>query len=287
MTFWEHFTELTQRLKLIIKSLLIATILFILVPVRINPGFNLVTNPLGSITTVTGWLLEQILVTEKPPKLQLIAFTISDALVIYFIAAFFFAILATSPITAYEVYKFMDPALYSHERSAIYPFIASFAGLFWVGVLFGFFYLTPLIFLTMIPFFNIVGAAPIITVREFYQVVLVTTFAAGLVFTFPSIFVLLVRFGLISTRVVSKNRLYVYVGLFIATAIVTPDGGPVADLLLFVPAVILVEVGLLFGRYYERKRMKAQDASAKICKFCGRSIGKDEFFCPNCGRAQE
>jgi sec-independent protein translocase protein TatC len=285
--FWEHFLELTQRLKVILKSVFIAFILFILVPVRINPNFNLFTNPLGSITTVTGWLLEQIYTIEKPAQLTLIANNLSDALVIYFLAAFLFAVLATSPITAYEIYKYVDPALYPHERRAIYPFVISFTGLFWVGVLFGFFFLTPLIFLSLMGFFPILGFKAIITGREFYQVVLVTTFASGVVFTFPSIFVLLVRVGLISTRAIRKNRLYFYSGLFIITAIVTPDGGPVADLLLFVPALALVEAGLLLGRYYERKKMKEQGVQERLCRYCKKPIDQSEVFCPHCGRAQE
>lgn len=284
---WEHFIELTQRLKVILKVLFIAFAVFLLVPIKINPGANFLTNPLTSVTTITGWLLQQILQIVKPTDLKLIAYTISDSLVIYTMAAFLFAVLATMPIIAYEIYKYIDPALYPHERKAIYPFIFSFAALFWVGVLFGLFYLTPLIFTTMVPFFSVVDAEPIITVREFFQVVIVTTFATGVVFTFPSIFVLLVRFGVVSTKSISNNRLYFYSAVFIVTALVTPDGGPVADLILFVPAAILVEISLLIGKYYERKGVVKPRRQGKICKFCQNSLTSGEIFCPKCGRAQE
>jgi sec-independent protein translocase protein TatC len=285
--FWEHFVELTERLKVIIKAIFIAFILFIAVPVKINSNANLLTNPLGSITTVTEWILQEILNLEKPKPLILIAGTLSAPLVIYFIAAFLFAVLATSPITAYEIYKYVDPALYPHERKAIYPFIFSFVGLFWGGVFFGLFYLTPLIFLTMVPFFGLVGASAYITVNEFYQVVLITTFASGVIFTFPTVFVLLVRVGILSTRSITKNRLYFYSALFVVTAIVTPDGGPVADLILFIPAIVLTETGLLFGKYYEKKRMKESGIPERLCRFCNKPIDRSEIFCHHCGRAQE
>jgi len=216
-------------------------------------------------------------------------------LMVYIFTAVLFALLITAPIIAYEVYKFVDPALYPNERRAIYPFIISFVGLFWVGVLFGFFFMTPLIFITMVPFFGVIGGLPIISVREFYQVILVTAFASGMVFTFPTVFVLLVRFGIIKTQLISKNRAYFYAGLFIITAIATPDGGPVADLILFVPAVILVEASLIIGKYFERKRIKEQGipvkteqgVPVKVCKFCQRQMAQDEIFCPHCGKANE
>jgi sec-independent protein translocase protein TatC len=108
-------------------------------------------------------------------------------------------------------------------------------------------------------------------------------------FTFPVFFVLLVKYGIMGTQMLTKNRKYLYVGLFIITALVTPDGGPLADIILFIPIVLLVEAGIFFARRYEKKgeirnpRWFREEAK---CKFCGKTILTGTTFCPQCGKAQ-
>jgi sec-independent protein translocase protein TatC len=142
----------------------------------------------------------------------------------------------------------------------------------------------------MLPFFVAVGAEPIISIMDFYNLVLVTTILTGAMFTFPVFFVLLVKYGIVGTQMLTKNRKYLYVGLFIITALVTPDGGPLADLILFIPIVLLVEVGVFFARRYEEKgevrRPRWFSEEAK-CKFCRKTIPPDTAFCPYCGKSQK
>jgi sec-independent protein translocase protein TatC len=115
---------------------------------------------------------------------------------------------------------------------------------------------------------------------------------SGLGFTFSLIFVLLVRLGFVKTTMVTHNRRWFYLGMYIVCAIITPDGGPLADIALFLPIMIIWEISILFARRYERQReaMQAAETPATAttikCKFCGHRLETSEMFCPNCGKSQ-
>jgi Sec-independent protein secretion pathway component TatC len=151
--------------------------------------------------------------------------------------------------------------------------------------------LAPFMLWDMIPFFRLTSAVPIIYVMDFYNLVFITTLTSGFSFTLPVFFVLLVRFGIIKTSYVTTRRRYIYAALYIITAVITPDGGPIADFALFVPMVILLELAVFFGKRYERKgRVEYRpslDKSAYVkCKFCGSLLSEPLGFCPTCSKAQ-
>ena len=117
----------------------------------------------------------------------------------------------------------------------------------------------------------------------------------GFVFTVPAIFILLVRLGIVSTSIFTKNRLYIYGGLYILIAIITPDGAIVGNTVLFLPLVILLESSVYIAKRYERKReaelaalLSESPTNPEVrCKFCGAKMNNNDVFCPSCGRAQQ
>jgi len=102
-------------------------------------------------------------------------------------------------------------------------------------------------------FSQIVGSLPVLSVSDFYSMILTTIGLTGFGFTIPEIFVLLVKFGMVKTSMIAKNRVWFYFILYIVTAIITPDGGPLADIALFIPMVVLWEVALLIAKRYEKE----------------------------------
>jgi Sec-independent protein secretion pathway component TatC len=143
----------------------------------------------------------------------------------------------------------------------------------------------------MIPFFGITGALPIIHVIDFYNLVFITTLVSGFSFTMPVFFVLLVRFGILKTSSVTTRRKYVYAALYIVCAVVTPDGGPIADIALFIPMAILLEIAVFFGKRYEKaggvRPLATTEKRAYLkCRFCGALLTSAEFFCPTCGKSR-
>ncbi|MDW7978458.1 MAG: twin-arginine translocase subunit TatC, partial [Candidatus Caldarchaeum sp.] len=188
-------------------------------------------------------------------------------------------------VIGYETYAYVDPALYPHERRTIYGFTAGFFFLFAAGASFGYFVAAPLIMRAMIFFFELAGINPTVCAIDFYTLVFTTVLLIGFVFTTPAVLVLLVRFGLIGTESITKNRLYIYGLLYIAVAFITPDGWLVGNAVLFLPLVVLIESSILVARRIERNRDKAE--AVKPCKFCGSPIQEGVIFCGKCGKAQE
>lgn len=249
-------------------------------------------NPLTFYNPVIALVLKQVVKDVLPSSIQLIAGEFTAPLEIYLIASLILGISVSSPVIAYEIYRYVAPALYPHEQKAIYPFLAAFMILFGFGVVFGYKVLAPFILWGMIPFFVLTSSLPIINVMDFYNLVFITTLVTGFSFTMPAFFVLFVRFGIIKTSYVTTRRRYIYAALYIITAIITPDGGPLADIALFVPMAILLEVAVYFGRRYEKEHpgerllaMREKTVYGK-CRWCGNLLTAADVFCPGCGKSR-
>lgn len=283
-----HLTELASRLKIILYSLLVTTTIFMVIPA--NSDF--LRHPFAFYNPLIGLVLRQVTKDVLPSGVQLIAGEFTAPLEIYLIASLLMGIVTSAPVIGYEIYRYVDPALYPEERKAVYPFVISFTALFITGSLFGYKILAPFMLWAMIPFFTLTGAVPIIYVMDFYSLVFITTLTAGFSFTMPVFFVLLVKFGLIKTSYVTTRRKYIYAALYIITAVITPDGGPIADIALFVPMAILLEVAVYFGKRIERKQgpMGLKREARKLvylkCKFCGALLDPKVSFCPSCGKSR-
>jgi sec-independent protein translocase protein TatC len=271
----------------VLYSLIATTIFFMVFPS--NAAF--LKDPLAFYDPVIALVLQQVVKDVLPSGVTLIAGEITAPLEIYLIGSFVLGIAASTPILAYEVYKYVDPALYPEERRAVTPFITSFTILFLIGAVFGYKILAPFMIWAMIPFFAMAGATPFIYALDFYNLVFVTVLATGFAFTLPVFFVLLVKFGILRTSYVTNRRRYIYAVMYVVTAVVTPDGGPIADVALFVPMVILLELAVLFGKRYEKNRPETARPALERrtytkCKFCGAQQTSPSGFCPSCGKAQ-
>ena len=286
-TIWEHIAELSARLRVVFYAVLVSTTFFMVFPA--NASF--LQNPFAFYDPIISLVLHRVVKDVLPSGIQLIAAQFTAPLEIYLIASVILGVAVSSPVIAYEIHQYVTPALYPHERGAIFPFVASFTVLFMLGVAFGYKVLAPFMLWAMIPFFSLTSSAPIINVIDFYDLVFITVLVSGFSFTMPVFFVLLVRFGIIKTTFVTTRRRYVYAALYIVTAIVTPDGGPIADIALFVPMAILLELAVFFGKRYERKgdvvstRFEEKPTYTK-CRFCGGLLRGGEVFCPDCGKSR-
>lgn len=284
--------ELRKRLKVIIIALVVSTAFFLVFPANPADLLNPQVWMTGFFKPVVALVLVYIKNIVASGGIEIISLQIGAPLEVYMLASLMLGITVSSPVIAYEIYKFANPALLPHERKAIYSFVASFVILFIGGSLFGLFVLGPFIVWTLVIFSGFVGSLPIISVADFYTMIFITITFCGVAFTFPAIIVLLVRIGVIGTSIFTKNRIYIYPIIYIITAIITPDGGPLADLALFIPVAAMLEVALLIAKRYEKERQVSSidgpaAALAKgACRFCGAEMGEPKIFCPRCGRSQ-
>jgi len=286
MTFWEHTDELLKRLKKVLYVFIISTVLMMVFPAN----FSFLNNPFEFYEPLIAVILRFVREQTLPQGVKLIGLGFATPIELYFLISFILGLAVSAPVLAYEIFKFIDPALYPHERRGIYPFMSAFILLFLAGTIFGYEVLTPVLLRATIPFFTVVGAEPIISVMDFYTLVFATTIVTGACFTFPVFIVLFAKYGIMSTQTLRRRRAYLYLALFVITALITPDGGPIADLLLFIPMLVLVELGILVARRYEEKgvirRPRWFTEEAK-CKFCRKTISRDTTFCPYCGKSQK
>ena len=284
MPFWDHVNELAKRLKIVLYVLVGSTILFMVLPSDIS----FLRNPLQFYDPLVALMLRQIRTQMLPPDVKLIGYEVTAPMELYLVASFVFGFAVSVPALAYEIHRFVDPALYPHERRAVYPFVLSFTMLFVIGATFGYLILTPFMIWALFPFFTALGAEKIVSIIDFYTMVFVSTIISGLIFTWPVFFVLLVRFGILRTSMIRSNRKYVYAAMYIVTAFVTPDGGPLADVMLFLPMLALTETAVYVARRYEKSQPTTATATSTgtRCKFCDAQIEAGKAFCDACGKAQ-
>lgn len=253
-----------------------------------NSDFFALTSDYQPLVSI---FLEYIRTFTLPVDVKLFTGAFSDAITLYVYAAIVFATLVSLPVLAYEVFKFIEPAMYSNEKRLVYPFVLSVTVLFIVGALVGFYFLAPVFISSMLAFYPTVGAELMVPIMDFYGLLLFTILISGLLFTVPVFFVLLVRFGIISTSLFTKSRKYVYAGLLIGALLVSPGATPQGDLYLFVLLAVLFEVSILVGRYFERGIAIARPPAIMglfvepihKCLICG--LETKDAFCPKCKKA--
>jgi len=236
----------------------------------------------GTYVPFVAFFLARVKLDLLPAGWTLIANNLSEPLEVYIVASVILAAAFNSPIFAYETMKFVSPALTDKEKGLLYPFVISSSSLFVVGLLFGYFLLARFLFIALAPFFVTAQATPFIDVANFYSIIFLVIGMSGIAFTTPVYVFMLVRFRVFSPQAYRHSRVIIWVIVYIATAIITPDGGPVLDLILFVPIIVMLEIAVWLGGRSIRNE-KPPPAPEK-CKYCGANLG-GATFCPSCGRA--
>ncbi len=285
LPLWDHISELSRRAKVWIYSFVVATLFYLLVP----SDLSFLQNPFQVYKPIIIAILSGIKTRLLPSGYTLIGGTVTTPLEIILVAAAVFGFATSVPVLAYEIYEFIDPAIKPNEKQSVYPFVAAFSILFFVGGAFAFFVLLPFVFYFSLPFFLGLGISPFIFADQFYNLIFFVIVASGFAFTIPVFFVLLVKLHVLGTKMLTKNRKYVWAVTLILTAIASPDGGPLADVALFVPIIILLEGSIWYAKRYEKGREEEEPQSIAIettCTFCGGDMDSTGVFCGHCGKAR-
>ena len=287
MGLWEHLAELKKRLKVVGLAYIASLVFWLLVPSEaFDPSalFTGLYRPMISIVLNSAASL-------GGGGLTIIQGNLTSPLEIYFLAGAIMALVTSSPVIGYELFGFVEPALYSNEKRTLSRFMFAFVGLFVAGAAVGWFLLAPAIIRFTVFFAGIIGAQPIVVAGDYYALVFITVGATAIAFTTPAFFVLLVNFGIITTTALTKNRLFVYLGLYVLIAVITPEP-VVGHFGMFFPIVIMLEISVLIGKRIERKRAERGETVGPSpprdkCKYCRGELVEGKSFCPDCGRATE
>ena len=286
MSLREHLGELKRRLKVVAAAFIASFVFWLLFPAG---GMD----PSSLFTGMYRPMISMVLDNAKglaAGRLTLIMGGMTDPLEIYFISGAVMSLLTSSPVVGYEFYKFVEPAFKPNEKSKLTKFMAGFLGLFTGGALIGYFILLPAMIRFMTYFGGIVGASTIVNASDYYGMVFIGTGATAMAFTTPAIFLLLVDLGVISTNALAKNRLIVYLILYVMIAMLVNEP-VVGHFGMFFPIVGMLELSIILGRRIETKRalksgFQPPPAPAKPkCRYCDSDLGSAKSFCPRCGKA--
>ncbi len=233
-TFLTHLFELRDRL---IKSVAALLVVFLGLVYWAPDIFHLFSKPLLDalpnggrmiVTDVTGSFFVPMKVT------MLVAF------------------LGALPVIMYQLWAFIAPGLYKHERQLILPIVTSSYILFIAGMAFAYFLVFPTVFQFMAHYNAPLGADMATDIDKYLSFAMTTFLAFGLTFEVPVVVVVLVKLGMVRINKLKEIRPYIIVGAFVIAAVVTPPD-VLSQLLLAVPLCFLYELGILVARFYEPK----------------------------------
>ena len=171
------------------------------------------------------------------------------------------AIYIAMPYLLYQLWSFTAPALYRQEKKLIMPLVISSTILFYIGLLFSFYIVFPVIF----TFLSSVGPesvdfAP--DIQYYLDFILKVSFAFGIAFEVPIATILLIMFGATTAERLKKNRAYIIIGSFALGMILTPPD-VISQVLIAIPIWLLFEVGLFFAPFFKVRETVKQSNNKK------------------------
>lgn len=225
MSLMAHFAELRTRFIYIIMAV-VAVFL-----------------PLMYVSRSLYDLISRPLVALLPHNASIIATQVASGFLAPIKLAFFMALFICVPFIIAQIWGFVAPALYKHEKRAVMPLLLSAIVLFYVGVAFAYFVvLVPALkFLVLFAPDNVL---PMTDIESYLDFVIKLFLVFGLMFEIPVATMLLVLMRIVTPKQLATKRRYVIVGCFFVSAIITPPDGA-SMLMLAIPMCILFELGLM------------------------------------------
>src|SRR5260221_2925530 len=237
MTFFEHLSELRKRIIYSLYAIGIGAFIGVYVSKYI---INFIIKPI--IKALTDAHLNAELVYTHP----------AGYLNTYITLGVYIGIVLASPVVLYQIWLFVAPALYKHERSAVTGFVFSTVFLFLAGIAFGYFVSLPYVLRFLISFQGPV--VPLINVDEYFDLILMILLGPGLVFELPIQIFFLSLFGIVTPKFLMKNFRYAILVIAILAAILTPTPDATTMLVFMAVLVALYFVGVAVSWVVVRRR---------------------------------
>ncbi|MFK7854149.1 MAG: twin-arginine translocase subunit TatC [Granulosicoccus sp.] len=235
--FLSHLIELRDRL---LKMLLAVGLLFLCLFWFSDEIYTWLAEPLSK---------------HLPENQEMIAIDVAAPFFIPFKLTLMLCVFLAVPYLLYQIWSFVAPGLYSHEKKLVVPLLVSSTALFYLGVAFAYYVVFPLVF----GFFTSVapeGVTVSTDIGRYLDFVITLFFAFGIAFEVPVATVLVVAVGITTPENLVKIRPYVFVAAFIIGMFLTPPD-MISQTLLAIPMWLLYEVGIVFSRIYKQRIVDA------------------------------
>ena len=242
MPIVEHLVELRRAL---LRSVIAILVFFLILFPFADDIYNFIAAP----------------IVQAIPGSNLIAIGVISPFLTPLKMSLFLAIYIAMPYLLYQLWSFTAPALYRHEKKLIMPLVISSTMLFYIGLLFSFYIVFPVIF----TFLSSVGPesvdfAP--DIQYYLDFILKVSFAFGVAFEVPIATILLIMFGATTAERLKKNRAYIIIGSFALGMILTPPD-VISQILIAIPIWLLFEVGLFFAPFFKVRETVKQSNNKK------------------------
>jgi sec-independent protein translocase protein TatC len=238
MSLMEHLTELRDR---IIKIVLAVAVGMVIAFLFYEPISDFLLHPYQEINASQSITGERLLATDP-----LEGFGVRMKLAAY--GGIFLAM----PVILWQLWRFITPGLYAHEKRYAIPFMVSALTLFLLGAGIAYYTLPQALnFLQDIGGENIVtGYSP----SKYFQLITYMMLAFGIGFEFPIVLVFAQMIGVLTPRTLRNVRRYAIVGICVLVAVITPSGDPFSMLALSLPMILFYEISIVIGRVMERRK---------------------------------
>lgn len=238
-TFISHLIELRTRL---VRSIIAVVAVFVCLFPFAKELYALLANPL---------------LASLPKGGQMIATDVTTPFFVPMKVAMMTAFLIALPYVLYQIWAFVAPGLYSHEKRLGAPLVAASTLLFLCGMAFAYFLVFPVVF-GFVTSVAPEGVAVMTDINKYLDFVITLFLAFGVTFEVPVAVIVLVKMGIVSVEKLKEVRPYVIVGAFVIGAIFTPPD-VISQIMLAVPLWLLYEVGILVASMLS-KPVKAEEA---------------------------
>ena len=226
----QHLIELRRSL---LRSVIAIAIFFVVLFPFADEIYNFIAAP----------------IVQAIPGSNLIAIGVISPFLTPLKMSLILAIYIAMPYLLYQLWLFIAPALYRHEKRLILPLVISSTILFYAGLVFSFYMVFPVIFgflASVGP--NSVNFAP--DIQYYLDFILKVSFAFGVAFEVPVITILLIIFGVTTSQKLKKNRSFIIIGSFVIGMVLTPPD-VISQFLIAIPIWLLFEAGLVFSTFFK------------------------------------
>jgi sec-independent protein translocase protein TatC len=244
MSFFEHLVELRKRIIASAIAIGIGMVIGLSVSERV---FGYLAKPM--LTALHNAHLEEKLIYTSP----------TGAISLIITLGLYLGIVIALPVVLYQVWLFIAPGLYKHERRAVSLFIFSSMFLFLAGVAFGYFISLPYVLKFLIGFQG--PFKPLISINEYFDMILIVLLGLGIIFELPVLIFCLTLFGIVTPGFLWKNFRYAILVITILAAVVTPTPDATTMVIFMGVMTLLYVLGIGVSYLVVRKRRRAEAAS--------------------------